>query len=99
MFIVNVAINTEKIAAEKLRDMLVKHQEWFLEQAEQKNFLLVGPYMDWEAAGIIIARTMKREELEAILAQDVFHADGLASYDVHEFKAVKILPAILKEQV
>jgi len=98
MYIVNIAIKIDKLGQEQLQSMLEAHSTWFMEETEKKNFLLAGPYLDWQGAGIIIAKSMPRKELDAILAQDVFYADGLATYDVHEFKAAKVLPEILEEQ-
>ena len=97
MYLVNIAIQTDKLSQKQLDEMLVRHRDWFLGEVEKKNFLLAGPYLDWQAAGIVIARSMERETLEDILSHDVFW-EGLATYDVHAFKAAKILPELLEEQ-
>ena len=96
MYLINIAIRVDQVPAEKFHDLVAAHRDWFLGEVEKKNFLLVGPYLDWQGAGIILARTMKREELNEILSRDAFW-DGLADYEVHEFKAIKILPALLSQ--
>ena len=57
---------------------------------QEGNFLIVGPYKDWAASGIMLAQAESREALEEILKEDVYYADKLALYNVHEFIPAKI---------
>ena len=47
-----------------------------------------------EGAGIMIAQAESREALEAILRGDVFYADNMARYEVHEFRAAMVADGI-----
>ena len=38
----------------------------------------------------MLSALSSREELEAILAEDVFAKDDMARYEVHEFKAAMV---------
>ena len=95
MYIINIAVDVAKTGKEHLNALMVEHRDWFLAEFEKGNFLLVGPYLDWPAAGIIMAKDMPRPALDDILARDVFYKDALASYDVHEFKAAQVRPEIV----
>lgn len=90
MFIINETVLTEKIAAEKQEKLFAEHRAWFMKHFQEGNFLIVGPYKDWAASGIVLAQAESREALEEILKEDVYYADKLALYDVHEFIPAKI---------
>ena len=42
----------------------------------------------------MIAQAESREALEAILRGDVFYADNMAHYEVHEFRAAMVADGI-----
>jgi uncharacterized protein YciI len=90
MYIIDILIKTEKLSDQQLKMLLEKHQAWFEKYFEQGSFLLVGPYLNRGASGMILAQTESRASLDKILAEDAFYADDLATYIVHEFKAAKI---------
>ena len=90
MFIINETVLTEKIPAEKQEALFADHKNWFMKHFQTGDFLIVGPYKDWAASGIMLAQADSREALEEILKGDVYYADKLAVYDVHEFIPVKI---------
>ena len=90
MFIINETVLTEKIAAEKQEKLFAEHRAWFMKHFQEGNFLIVGPYKDWAASGIMLAQAESREALEEILKEDVYYDDKLALYDVHEFIPAKI---------
>ena len=90
MYIINETVLAEKIAKEKFPEMMQAHRAWFLGHYTKGDFLLVGKYNDMASAGIIISKATNRAALEEILKEDVFYADKLAVYDVHEFTAGKI---------
>lgn len=90
MFIINETVLTEKIAAEKQEKLFAEHRAWFMKHFQEGNSLIVGPYKDWAASGIMLAQAESREALEEILKEDVYYADKLALYDVHEFIPAKI---------
>ena len=90
MFIINETVLTEKIAAEKQEKLFAEHRAWFMKHFQEGNFLIVGPYKDWAASGLVLAQAESRDALEEILKEDVYYADKLALYDVHEFIPAKI---------
>ena len=90
MFLINETVLTEKIAAEKQENLFAEHRAWFMKHFQEGDFLIVGPYKDWAASGIMLAQAESREALEEILKEDVYYADKLALYDVHEFIPAKI---------
>ncbi|WP_409500555.1 YciI family protein [Mannheimia glucosida] len=83
MYIINIALKMDKI--EQAESMLNAHRAWFAQYFEQGNFLMLGPYLDQDHAGVIIAQTENREALDTVLAEDVYFPD-LADYEVREFK-------------
>ncbi|WP_064318478.1 YciI family protein [Bibersteinia trehalosi] len=85
MYIINIALKMDKISAEQAEQMFNAHRAWFSQYFEQGNFLMLGPYLDQDHAGVIIAQTENREALDTILAEDVYFPD-LADYEVREFK-------------
>ena len=86
MYLVNIALDMAKIPAEKADETFIAHRAWFAEYFQKRNFLVLGSYLDQEHAGVIIAHTGNRVELDKILAEDVYFPE-LADYEVREFKA------------
>ena len=85
MYIINIALKQSNIPAEQADAMFAEHRAWFANYFQAGKFLILGPYLDQEHAGVIIARTENRAELDAILAEDVYYPE-LADYEVREFK-------------
>lgn len=65
-------------------DRLNNHRQWFKRYFELGKFKIVGPFKDIKNAGVILAQTEKREEMEKIISEDAFYPDG-AKYELHEF--------------
>lgn len=86
MFLIDIVIKTEVVPKEQADLLLDKHRAWFKEQFERGHFLVVGPYRDQTAAGLVLAQADSREELEALLAKDSYYPDK-AVYTVREFQA------------
>lgn len=86
MYLIDITIQSKRVPSERAEELLNAHRNWFTEQAEKGKFLLVGPYLDKEMAGVVLAHAENREELERILSQDAYYPD-LATYDIHEFQA------------
>ena len=87
MYLIDITINTDAISAGQSETLLAGHRAWFGKYFEQGRFLLIGPYLDRHAAGVIIAQADSRAQLDAMLAEDVYWADKLADYQVREFQA------------
>ncbi|MDO4249846.1 MAG: YciI family protein [Neisseria sp.] len=87
MYLIDITIKTDAIPAGQSDTLLAGHRAWFTRYFEQGKFLMLGPYRDQAGAGVIIAQTGSREELDAMLAEDVYWANKLADYRVREFQA------------
>ncbi len=83
MFFINITVN-ENVPAEQHESLFPYHAQWFKKHFDAGNFLMIGPYVDCESAGVIIARAKNRDELMTILAEDSYFPD-LAKYDIREF--------------
>lgn len=94
MYLIDITLKIDIIPAEKSEALLAGHRAWFAKYFEQGYFLLIGPYLDRSAAGVIIARADSRAQLDAILAEDVYWADKLADYRVSEFQAKMVADRI-----
>lgn len=90
MFIISQDLKPEKIPEGKGGELFQNHVAWFTKHFEKGDFLLVGPYTDREMSGLMICAAETREELESILKEDVYYAEGMAVYDVRPFKGIKI---------
>lgn len=92
MFIVHIALNKPDGDADAAlaAARFDQHRQWFTTYFQQGHFLLLGPYLDLADAGVIVAVAENRAALEQMLAQDVYYPLGLATYDVHEFRAAMV---------
>lgn len=83
MYLINITVNDD-ITAEEHEALFTCHVSWFQQYFNTGNFVLIGPYSDREKAGVIIAQTDSREELEAMLKEDAYYPN-LAKYEIREF--------------
>lgn len=94
MYLINVKIDPQtKINDEKMN----AHRQWFKLFYDQQKFLIVGPSKSIPMSGIIIAQAKDRDELDKIIAQDVFYPQE-ASYEVNEFQANLVSDNIKPDQ-
>lgn len=89
MYFIDIVIKPSALSEAGQAQQLDAHRAWFAKYFQQGNFLLLGPYLDKERAGVIIAQTESREQLESILAEDVYYPN-LADYQIREFKATMV---------
>ena len=77
---------------------LADHVSFLKENYERGIFVASGRKVP-RTGGIILARKVSREELDAVIALDPFYQRGIASYQVTEFVASMAAPevAILRE--
>ena len=88
MFIVSLHYTSP---LEKVDSWLEEHVLFLKTQYENRVFIASGRKVP-RTGGIILAKSMSRDELQAILEQDPFHRNGLAEYDVVEFVPSMTLP-------
>ena len=90
MFIINQTLKADKIPQGKGEELFRQHAAWFTRHFQQGDFLLVGPYTDAKMAGFMLSGAETREQVEEILKEDVYYADGLADYEIRSIKAAMI---------
>lgn len=83
MYIINITVNAD-ITAEQQDILFPRHVSWFTKFFDAGHFLILGPYTGHERAGIIIARTESRAELDTILQEDPYYP-AHAQYEIREF--------------
>lgn len=83
MYLINITVN-EDISPEQHEALFMRHVSWFKQYFDAGKFVLIGPYLDRDRAGVIIAQIENREELEAILREDAYYPN-LAEYEIREF--------------
>lgn len=89
MYLIDILLKNSHLSKAEQAKQLEEHRAWFGKYFKQGIFLLLGPYLDKERAGVIIAQAKSREQLEAILSQDVYYPN-LADYNIREFKAAMV---------
>jgi uncharacterized protein YciI len=72
---------------------LPAHRAWLAGCYADGKFLASGPKVPREG-GIIIAHAGSRDEVDALVRQDPFHAAGVASYEITEFLPAMTAPAL-----
>ena len=60
------------------------HQQWVKQQFVEQNFYAAGPKTN-KLGGIIFAKTMDKNKLQAIIATDPYVVEDVAEYRVIEF--------------
>lgn len=80
MFLLAIKLKKEQMTDDRLNS----HHQWFKKYFELGKFKIVGPFKDIENAGVILAQTENREEMEKIISEDAFYPEG-AKYELHEF--------------
>lgn len=86
MFILELSYIVPLDAVDRVRD---EHMSWIAGQYERGAFLVSGAKVP-RTGGIILAKAMPRDDLDAIIASDPFTREGVAAYDVTEFAATTV---------
>ncbi len=72
-----------------------KHVEFLNAHYADGTFIVSGPQVP-RTGGVILARANSRAELVAILANDPFHKEGAAEYQVFEFMVNKVMDGFVE---
>jgi uncharacterized protein YciI len=75
-------------------DRLIPAHRQFLQRHYASGHFLLSGRKDPRTGGVILARTMERSELDAILVQDPFSIDNAADYTI-----VAIVPTMAAQQL
>lgn len=78
-----------KRSLEEIDRHLEAHNAYLKDQYARGRFILSGR-KEPRTGGVIIARSLGREELESILEEDPFRKSGLVDYEITEFVPVMV---------
>jgi uncharacterized protein YciI len=78
---------------EEVDQALADHRA-FLTQFYADGFGIASGRQVGATGGVIVAQAPSRAVLEAEIAKDPFKVKGLARYDIHEFEARMVHPAL-----
>ncbi len=79
-----IASLTYTVSIEQIDALLEAHVA-FLKEQYAKGIFLASGRKNPRNGGVIMGRCASREEFEAVLAQDPFHKNNAARYDIIEF--------------
>jgi uncharacterized protein YciI len=88
-----VVILTYTQPLEKLEKFTAAHRQFLATHYASGVLLASGPQIP-RTGGVIIARGVTREALQALLADDPFSRESLATYQIIEFQARACAPEI-----
>lgn len=83
-----VVLSTYTAPIEEIDFVLPDHAAWLDKHYEAGDFLMSGR-REPRVGGVIIARSMPRGKLDAILSMDPFSYRHLVHYEVIEFRATR----------
>ena len=83
MFVIEL---TYKVPLAEIDAHMVAHVKFLKKHYASGNFLVSGRKIPRDG-GIILAVGASREQIEAIVQEDPFHARGLADFRIIEFRA------------
>jgi uncharacterized protein YciI len=81
-------------AAEEVSFSLPDHAEWLTRQYNAGYFLVSGRREPRVDGAVILAKSISRGKLDALLATDPFAVRKLATYEVLEFSATRTSPVL-----
>ena len=67
---------------------LPEHRAFLDRQYAEGRFVVSGPLVP-RTGGVIVTADMTREAVVALLEEDPFNREGVASYEIIEFRATK----------
>jgi len=83
MFVIELVY---KVDLARIDEHMVAHVKFLKKHYASGNFLVSGRKIPRDG-GIILAVGTSREQIEAIIREDPFHARGLAEFRIIEFRA------------
>ncbi|MBA8795874.1 uncharacterized protein YciI [Friedmanniella endophytica] len=90
MFVVTLTYTAELA---EIDAALHDHAEWLDQQFNDGIFLASGRQIP-RKGGVILASGTTRSDLEHRIAEDPFSERGLASYEIAEFNATRVVPGL-----
>ena len=78
-------------AFEKIKEAAPRHRSFLQKGYDMGLFLCSGP-QDPPGGGFLVARAKSMEDLRALLEEEPFQVENLATYKITEFQPVKRQP-------
>ena len=85
-----IAILTYKKPLEDVDRHLQAHRDYLAEHYAAGDFIVSGPQSP-RVGGVIMIKSDNRAEVNSIIAQDPFHINGIADYQIVEFTPTMFL--------
>jgi len=93
MFPMFLILDNYKVAIQEVERVTQAHRDYLGEAYRAGKLLISGPRIP-RTGGVIIACVKTREEVDELIEGDPFHKQGIADYEVIEFKAIKYQPVL-----
>lgn len=90
-----IAILTYKKPLSEVDRFLAAHREYLAKHYAAGDFIASGPQTP-RIGGVIMMKADNREVVDAIIAEDPFHINGIASYQIVEFTPTMFANDVLK---
>lgn len=89
-----IAILTYKKPLEEVDRFLQTHRDYLAEHYAAGDFIASGP-QNPRIGGVIMMKADNRADVDAIISQDPFNINGIADYQIVEFKPTMFCDAVL----
>lgn len=93
-----IAILTYKKPLDEVDKYLQVHREYLAKHYAAGDFIAFGPQTP-RVGGVIMMKANSREAVKAIIAEDPFHINGIADYQVVEFTPTMFCDEQLKSNL
>lgn len=90
-----IAILSYKKPLSEVDRFLAAHREYLAKHYSAGDFIASGPQTP-RVGGVIMMKADSREAVDAIIAEDPFHINGIADYQVVEFTPTMFVTESLK---
>lgn len=90
-----IAILTYKKPLSEVDRFLAVHREYLAKRYTAGDFIASGPQTP-RVGGVIMMKANNREAVDSIIAQDPFHINGIADYQIVEFTPTMFVTEELK---
>lgn len=93
-----IAILTYKQPLSEVDRFLTAHREYLAKHYVAGDFIASGPQTP-RIGGVIMMKADSREAVEAIIAEDPFHINGIADYQIVDFTPTMFISDDLKSSL
>ncbi len=93
-----IAILTYKKPLSEVDRFLAAHRDFLAKHYAAGDFIASGPQIP-RLGGVIMMKADSREAVDAIIAEDPFHVNGIADYQIVEFTPTMFINENLKSSL